>query len=377
MTTFSRPLMRWTFLVAWALALVACSSAPERPKPAALPNVNGQLVVQKAWTASIGPVTTPLFASVHAGRVAVASTAGQVALMDAATGQDVWRLQLDTPIQAGVGGDGQRFAVITRTNEVVAIEAGKVLWRFRLPAMSYTAPLVAGGRVFVLTADRAVTALDGATGQKLWTQQRTGDPLVLQQAGLLIPFGDTLLAGWGGRLASLNPNTGAVRWETLVGSSRGTNEVERLVDLVSGVSRLGNTVCVRAFQASVSCVDATRGTALWTRPAQGHEGLDGDESLVFGVESDSKVLAWQREGGQPAWTQEALRFRGLSAPLVLGRSLVLGDDNGLVHFLSRQDGQILQRLSTDGSAITGKPVAAGPTLVVVTRTGGVFGFRPE
>ena len=57
--------------------------------------------------------------------------------------------------------------------------------------------------------------------------------------------------------------------------------------------------------------------------------------------------------------------------------MVLGDDNGLVHFLSRQDGQPLQRLSTDGSAIVGKPVLADQTLVVVTRTGGVFGFRPE
>jgi outer membrane protein assembly factor BamB len=263
-------------------------------------------------------------------------------------------------------------------NEVVAIEEGKVLWRFRLPALSYTAPLVAGGRVFVLTADRAVTALDGASGQKLWTQQRSGgDPLVLQQAGLLMPFGDTLLVGWGGRLVSLNPNTGAVRWETLVGSSRGTNEVERLVDLVAGASRMGNALCVRAFQASVTCVDAIRGSTVWTRPAQGHVGLDGDENLVFGVESDSKVLAWQRSSGQLTWAQEALRFRGLSAPLALGRSVVMGDDKGLVHFLSRQDGQTLLRLSTDGSAITGKPLAAGQTLVVVTRAGGVFGFRPE
>jgi outer membrane assembly lipoprotein YfgL len=377
MTFFQHTWTRWTCLGALVVAVAACSSAPDKPKPAALPIVSDQVAVQKAWTANIGPVTTPLFASVHGDHVALASTPGQVALINASTGQDVWRLQLGSTIQAGVGGDGQRFAVITQNNEVVAIEAGKVLWRVRLPAMSYTAPLVAGGRVFVLTADRAVTALDGASGQKLWTQQRTGDPLVLQQSGLLLPFGDTLLAGWGGRLASLNPNTGAVRWETLVGSSRGTNEVERLVDLVAGASRLGNVVCVRAFQSSVSCVDATRGTALWTRSAQGHEGLDGDENMVFGVESDSKVLAWQRQSGQPAWTQEALRFRGLSAPLLLGRSVVMGDDNGLVHFLSRQDGKALQRLSTDDSPITGKPVAAGQTLVVVTRTGGVFGFRPE
>ena len=377
MTVFSKSWTGWILLGALACSIAACSSSPEKPQPAPLPTVTGQLAVQKVWSTNVGAVTTPLFASVHGDQVAVASTQGQVALINAGTGQDVWRLKLDSPVQAGISGDGQRFAVITQNNEVVAIEAGQVVWRYRLPALSYTAPLVAGGRVFVLTADRAVTALDGASGQKLWTQQRTGDPLVLQQAGLLISFGDTLLAGWGGRLASLNPNTGAVRWETLVGSSRGTNEVERLVDLVAGASRQGNAVCVRAFQSTVSCVDATRGSTLWTRPAQGHEGLDGDENLVFGAESDSKVLAWKRQDGQVAWTQEVLRFRGLTAPLVLGRSVVLGDDKGGVHFLSRQDGQPLQRLSTDGSAIVGRPVAAGQTLVVVTRTGGVFGFRPE
>lgn len=377
MTVFLSTWSRLFGLGSLAMAISACSSAPEKPQPAALPTVTAQVAVKPVWTNSIGAVTTPLFASVHGGQIAVASTQGQVALLNASTGQDVWRLNLNTPIQAGVGGDGQRFAVITLNNEVIAIEAGKVVWRYRLPALSYTAPLVAGARVFVLTADRAVTALDGASGQKLWTQQRTGDPLVLQQAGLLIPFGDTLLAGLGGRLVSLNPDTGSVRWETLVGSSRGTNEVERLVDLVAGASRQGNAVCVRAFQSAVSCVDAIRGTTLWTRPAQGHQGLDGDENGVFGTESDSKVVAWQRQGGQPAWTQDALRFRGLSAPLVLGRSVVLGDDKGLVHFLARQDGQVLQRLSTDGSAIVGKPVAAGQTLVVLTRTGGVFGFRPE
>jgi outer membrane protein assembly factor BamB len=367
---------RWV-AVAFIGFLSACSSGPGKPQPAPLPSVSGVLLVQKVWSNVLGPVNSPLMASVHGQQVALASSQGQLALLDAQTGRDVWRLALGSPIQAGVGGDGQRFAVVTQNNELVAVESGKVVWRQTLPALSFTPPLVAGARVFVLTGDRAVSAFDGATGQKLWTQQRPSEPLLLRQAGLLTSFGDSLLVGWGGRLASLNPLTGAVRWETLVGSTRGTNEVERLVDLVAGGSRQGQTLCVRAFQSVVSCLDASKGNSLWTRSAQGHTGLDGDENLVFGTESDSKVVAWQRQGGQPAWSQDALRFRGLSAPLVLGRSVVLGDDQGWVHFLSRQDGVPLQRLSTDGSAIVGTPVVAGQTLVVLTRSGGVFGFRPE
>ncbi len=367
---------RW-LAVASLGVLSACSSGLDKPQPSPLPAVSGTFKLQKAWTNQIGEVTTPLMASVHGQQVAVASSQGQLALIDAANGRDVWRLNLGAPIQAGVGGDGQRFAVVTRNNELVTVEAGRVLWRQALPALSYTPPLVAGARVFVLTGDRAVSAFDGATGQKLWTQQRPVDPLVLRQAGLLIPVADQLLVGWGGRLVSLNPLTGAVRWETLVGSTRGTNEVERLVDVVAGASRVGNSLCVRAFQTSVSCVDGTSGRMAWSRPANGHQGLDGDAQTLWGVESDGKLQAWQRTSGVPLWSQEALRFRGLSLPLAWGQALVVGDQEGWVHALSPQNGQPLQRIATDGSAITGRPVAVGQTLVVVTRTGGVFGFRPE
>ena len=127
----------------------------------------------------------------------------------------------------------------------------------------------------------------------------------------------------------------------------------------------------------MACVDGSNGRMAWSRAALGHQGLDGDAQTLWGVESDGKVLAWQRASGTPLWTQEALRFRGLSLPLAWGQALVVGDQDGWVHALSPKDGQPLQRMATDGSAITGRPVAVGQTLVVVTRTGGVFGFRPE
>jgi outer membrane protein assembly factor BamB len=115
----------------------------------------------------------------------------------------------------------------------------------------------------------------------------------------------------------------------------------------------------------------------WSRPAQGHQGLDGNEQFLVGAESDGKVLAWQRSTGNPLWSQDALRFRGLSTPLLLNNAVVVGDQEGWVHFLSPQNGQALQRVATDGNAIMGKPIWSGQMLVVVTRTGGVHAFRPE
>ena len=370
-------LFRSLGVAALAVLVSACSSTAEKPQPSPLPTFTAQVQVNKVWSAKVGEVGTPLTVAVLGQRVAVASSTGDLALLDAQSGADVWRLNLKDRIQAGVGSDGQRFAVVTQNNELIAVEAGREIWRQKLQAGTYTAPLVAGGRVFALTADRTVLAFDGASGQRLWAQQRNVDPLVLSQAGVLAAWNDTLLVGVEGRLLGLHPGTGLPRWESVVGSSRGTNEVERLVDLVAGLSRLGNSVCARSFQTTVTCVDASRGTVQWTRASQGHTGLDGDDSRIYGTESDSKVNAWNRQNGQPAWTQEALRFRGLGAPLVMGRTLVLGDDAGLLHFLAREDGKVLQRLSTDGSAIAARPVLAGQTLVVVNKSGQITGYRME
>jgi len=374
---------RWSpGLLALTLAsvalLAACSSSPDKPKAAELAPVAALMGTQLVWSAQLGAapgtVVSPLAVG---GRVYVVGASGTVAALDAESGKDVWRLSVGAPLATGVGSDGETAAVITQENELVAIVAGKESWRVRLSARSFTAPLVAGRRVFVVTADRAVSAFDGQTGARLWTQSRPGEPLVLRQAGVLLAVGDTLVAGLSGRLTGLNPQNGAVRWEAPIATARGTNEVERLVDLVGSVSRVGNSVCARAYSAAVGCVDASRGSLAWSKPAQGTTGVHGDDRLVFGSEADGRVRAWQRSNGDTAWTIERLKFRDLTAPLSVGRVVAVGDGAGLVHLLSREDGSEMTRLSTDGSPVIGAPVLAGQTLVVQTLNGGVYAWRPQ
>lgn len=357
--------------------LAACSGGSNAPKPTALKAVVPVVAVQQIWTASLGAVSYPMALSVSGNNLFAAASNGTVAAIDARNGQDLWRLNLGTPLAAGIGSDGRQAAVVTQGNELVAIVEGREVWREKLTAQAYTAPFVAGGRIFVLTADRAVHAFDGNSGRKLWTQQRPTEPLVLRQAGVLLAVGDTLVAGLAGRLTGLNPANGSLRWEVPIASPRGINDVERLVDLVGPVSRLNDVLCVRAFQASVGCVNAERGVMQWTKPADGSVGLDGDERLVFAVESDGKIVTWTRANGESGWSSEQLRFRGLTAPRVVGRSIAIGDAAGFVHLLSREDGTFVNRLTTDGSAIVATPTLVGETLVVVTRAGTIFGFQPQ
>ena len=357
--------------------LVSCSSGPEKPRPTELAPNAGLLDVRLAWTSKVGAIDFPLDVKVNGNTVAVASSDGVVGSFDARTGAELWRTHVGAQIAAGVGSDGRFAAVVTRGNELIVLDAGRELWREKLPAQGFTSPLVAGGRVFLLAADRSMTAFDAQSGRKLWNQQRPGESLVLRQAGVLLAVGDTLVAGLSGRLVGINPSNGAIRWESPIASPRGTNDIERLVDLVGRVSRDGDVVCARAFQATVGCVNTERGTLLWSKPAFGSVGVHGDDKNVFGTESDGKLVAWRRSDGERAWVSERLRYRSLTAPLVVGRSVAVGDDAGLVHLLSREDGSALTRVATDGSAVVAAPVLAAGTLIVVTRSGGIFGFKPE
>lgn len=359
------------------LVTVAACSGPEKAKPLDLGSNTPLIGVRSAWSSSIGTVGFPLEVRVVGNLIYVAGTDGTVAAIDARTGGDLWRTVLDAKLSAGVGSDGRYTAVVSRGNELIALDGSKEVWRQKLGALTLTAPLVAGARVFVLSADRSVSAFDASTGRKLWQQQRTGEALVLGRSGLAMAVGDTLVVGLGGRLVGLQSTTGKVRWETQVAASRGTNEVERLVDLVAGVSRIGDQVCVRSFQSAIGCVDGVKGGLLWNKPASGSTGLDGDASTVFGTESDGRLIAWRRTDGERLWLSERLRFRTLTAPVLVGRALAIGDDSGTLHFVSSQDGSPLNRVSTDGSEIVTAPVLVGQTLIAVTKRGGIFGFKPE
>jgi outer membrane protein assembly factor BamB len=309
--------------------------------------------------------------------VTAASSDGVVASFDAASGLLLWRAQVGKSLSSGAGVDGDLTAVVTDANELIVFNKGVLAWRQKLAGTSFTAPLLKNGKVFVLGSDRSMTAFDGASGKKLWSQKRSNEALALRQAGVLLAVGDGLVASSSGKLTGLNPLDGSVRWERSIATARGTNEIERLVDLVGRVSIHDDVVCARAYRVSVGCIDALRGNLLWTKPAVGVEGVQGDASSLFGTESDGKVIAWNRSNGEKVWVNERLIGRKLTAPVVFDNYIAVGDSAGFVHLLSKTDGAPLTRLTTDGSAIVASPVLAGKTLVVMTKSGSIFAFTAE
>lgn len=365
--------------VAWPVLIAAmlAGCAADKPKPLPLEPLTPKIAGAVVWNQRIEKVEFPLTVAVSRGMFTVAGTDGTVLALDAETGREVWRGSAGAKLGAGVGTDGRFAAVVTREGDLVTFEQGQVKWRKPLGTRVATAPLVAGERVFVLGVDRGVQAFDALDGRKLWNLQRQGDPLTLSQTGVLAAFKDTLLVGQGPRMAGVDPLHGTLRWEVTVGSPRGANEIERLADLVGPAVRVGDVVCARSFQAAVGCVNAERGTLAWTKNIGGTDGVAADDQFVIAADASDRMTAWKTSDGEVVWTSDKLQHRGLGTPLSVGKTVVFGDADGTVHWLSRETGEAQLRLPTDGSPIVGAPVVSGSTMLVVTRNGGLFAFRPR
>jgi outer membrane protein assembly factor BamB len=363
--------------LALAAATLAGCSGSGRPKPNPLESFTPSQAVKVVWSTRLGAAEGPMSLSVNGSSVVMAASDGQVQALDVNTGREQWRSNVGGKVSAGVGSDGRFAAVITAENELVVLEGGKALWRERLPGRVITAPLVAGERVFVQSVDRSVRAYDAQVGRWLWQYQRPGtDPLALAQPGVLSAFRDTLVVGYSSRLLGLDPLKGTVRFEASLGLPRGSNEVERLADLVGPAVRSDDDLCVRAFQLSVGCIDMNRGAIRWTRPQAGYQGVAADNDILVGADSADRLSAWRAESGEILWRVERLQYRGLSTPAFWNGLVAVADQEGQLHFLSTQDGRTVARIALDGP-LSGSPRVANGLLLVATRAGTLYALRAQ
>lgn len=178
----------------------------------------------------------------------------------------------------------------------------------------------------------------------------------------------------GGKLVALAQSNGGLRWEGTVSLPHGTTELERMSD-VTGLPWIGDgEACAAAHQGRAACFDLRNGSMLWARPLSSSAGLAVSDRFVFVSEDSGAVVALARSGGTSLWRQDKLKNRKLSAPLVLGDYVIVGDLEGYVHILAAATGAFVGRAETDGSPILTPPVRIAGGFLVQTTRGGLFAF---
>lgn len=358
------------------------SSDGSGPRPLPLTEIKPTVTLAPIWRAGIGGAGSHYFAPALAdGNVYAAAADGALAAFDARSGVQKWRVQANRGgLSAGVGAGDGTVVVATLKGEVLTFDAsGREKWKALVSSEVLAAPLVVDGLVLVRSNDNRIYAFGVADGKRRWVYQRTAPALVLRNfAGLAFGRGIVYAGFPGGRLVALAAVNGTVRWEATVALPKGSTELERIAD-ITGVPVIGERMaCAAAYQGRVACFDAANGQPVWSRDVSSQTGLAADARYVFVTDDRSALVGLALETGSSLWKQERLSHRGMSAPLSIGRAVIVGDYQGYLHALAREDGNLIGRAATDGAWIAAPPlrltlgVAEG--FLVQTRAGGLFAF---
>jgi outer membrane protein assembly factor BamB len=343
--------------------------------PAELVKFDEKAAFKERWKQSVGDSGgNPLTPAITAEAVYAVDAKGELHRFARDGGTPSWRVNAGFAVSAGVGAGAGLLLVGGHKGELAAFdESGKVLWQARVSSEVMSAPQVAEGTVVVRTGDGRITALEASSGKVLWNYQRATPTLIVRShAGLAIQR-STVFAGFaGGKLVALNLKNGAVTWEVAVSPPRGNTELERISDITSTPVADDEQVCAIAFQGRMGCYDIAQGGLLWSREIASERGLYLLRKYLYVTESGGSVMALDKSTGSTVWKNEQLNLRRVSAPAPQANWVIVGDLEGYLHAMSRDDGAFAARFKADGGAVLAAPVELDRGLLVQTRGGGLY-----
>ncbi|MFA5171670.1 MAG: outer membrane protein assembly factor BamB [Sulfuriferula sp.] len=356
------------------------SSSTPVEKPAALVDFKPSAIIKPNWHASVGESKQIDFApAIVIDSLYAANAKGQLTRLNPTTGKTDWQVDTGTPLTAGVGASIDNEYVGTSRGDVIAYDdTGKKRWTTRLSSTVLGVPKAAEGIVVVRTEDGHIYGLSADDGVQKWMYQRVLPALILRsQASLLVTKG-AIFAGFpGGKLVALALDTGNVGWEVNVAQPRGASEIERVSDVTSMPVIDDKQVCAVAYQGRVACFEIRTGTLLWAKEISSTAGLAMDMDNIYVSDTKGNVVAFDKTRGTSVWKQTQLQNRRLTAPRRIGNYLAVGDFEGYVHLMALDDGHMVARAATDGSAIISQPQDKSDNIVVQTAKGGVYALTVQ
>lgn len=350
------------------------------------------------WRASIGsgladdrPVLpSPVVAD---GRVFTLDTDNVASAFDANTGKRLWEQELAgkhdhrNAISGGLAVEDGRLFATTGFGKVLALDAGSgnVLWRRNIGLPLHAPPSVDGGRVFVITLENQLYALNASDGRDAWPpyQALAETARLLGGANPAID-GNVVVAPFSsGDLTALRADTGRPLWGETLAPARRTDELSALAHIRARPVIDGERVFAISAGGILAALDIRTGHRLWGRDIGGHQSpwLAGNQ--IYQITSDSQLLCVSAETGRihwvrplPAYVDEKEREDPIfwSGPVLAGDVLMLVSTTGKLLRVSAYTGEIAGT-TTLAEGFPVAPVIAGGITYLLDVDGELSAYR--
>jgi outer membrane protein assembly factor BamB len=309
----------------------------------------------------------------------------RVHAIDATTGNSLWSRELrptgdsnDHRARAGgVAYSSGRVFVTTGFGFAVALNAadGQEVWRANVGAPFHAAPTVSGTRVYAVTNDNELIALDSGTGAQLWSYQAIAESARILAASSPAVEGDSVIAPFAsGELVSLLNANGRRLWSDALSRSGRLTSLSAINDIAGRPAIEGGIVYAASHSGVLAAIDMRTGQRIWARGFASTQTpwIAGD--TLYAVTVDGELAAFDRETGGVLWLRQLRRFQdehdregriAWTGPILVGGKLVLANSVGEVVAVSPETGEV-QATRDLHTPIFIPPIASGGKIYIVT-----------
>lgn len=379
----------YVILIALSMLLNGCTWISEylsgddnAEPPKELLELKNAIDIEKIWSVSTGDGSGEqllrLTPAVVDERVFVATLDGHLSAYNIKNGEQIWNTETSQKITAGPGIGSGLVLAGTRSAEVIAHRAdnGEAVWSTKLSSEVLSVPEIRKEVAIIRTSDGRVTALNLENGEKLWDFYKKEPSLTLRGTSKPLIVNDSVISGFdNGLLVAISLSDGRELWQRRVAVARGRTELERVVDLDADPVISDGIVYAAAFQANIASINVLDGQLIWQRELSSHAGMAVSDSQLYITDSSSQVWALHVRNGASLWRQDQLQYRTLTAPVVFGDYVVVGDFEGYIHWLNQDNGEVVARMRGDSDGFSVRPVVAGETLITLGQDGEMNAFK--
>ena len=349
------------------------------------------------------------------GRVFVMDGEATVTAVDSSSGAVAWTVSVKPDEQEfrrsmfslGLGGSstgggfgggvavgGGKVFISSGYRTVTAVDqaTGAVLWTTPVDVPVHGAPTVSGSRVYVVDVENQIFALDVNTGQQVWAYRGIPEPARIMRASSPAVTGETVIAPFSsGELVALRAATGQSVWQQVLSRTSRTSALSEIRDIAGRPVVSRGVVYAVGHSGVMSAIDVRTGQPKWQLPISGVNAPLPVGDVVYVVSKSGELTVVNRDSGQVYWTRDLneglVRQEGgifglwdrtvrpiWSGPLLASNRLVLTNSYGdLVAFDPKTGAQTASRKL--GGPVYIAPAAYNGALYVLTDEGQLISIR--
>ncbi len=368
-----------------AMTLSACNGffdVDNTPTPTPLTKFHAEIKPKLVWSShpnfGVDSDYIKLVPALSSQHIFTAARNGTVSATDKVNGRTTWSVLTGEKLSAGLATDEGLVFVGSRQGKIIALSElnGKKVWETQLSSEILAPPVAKNNYVLVKTIDGQLSAIDEQDGHVLWHYQQTEPALILRGGSAPAIYQNTALAGFAnGNLAKLSLKEGSLLWQATIATPEGSFAIQRMVDIDSNPVIFHNKVYAATYQGRVAALDFETSKQLWASDISSFTGLSVDNDRAYVSDATSHVWAFDSENGTVDWRQSQLEARNITGPAMMGDYIVVGDTQGYLHWLSKQDGHFVGRTRAAHFGILATPVVENNILYVVSRDGYLSAYK--